>query len=237
MFDFLVVLVIGLSTAFAALRGGLREASTLLALAVGGGLTLAIIEPVLGATGVAGSFFGSIGVAVVLVAVFFVIAHIGLHFALERAPLRGRARLYDRIGGGAFGFLRGLVLIGLGYLGYTYYLDEARHPDDVRNAVTRPVAQGMAEWFEGFAPAAAGIEVPPETAGDGEEETVDASVRGYGRGERNTLSEIVTTVTTTDQPATGAVSGGAGVPERALQGSSKGEDDPIAEILQEENPQ
>ena len=240
MFDFLVVLVIGLSTAFAALRGGLREASTLLALAVAGGLTLLLIEPALGLSGQAGSFFGTAIVAVVLVAVFFVLAHIGLHLALERAPLRGRARLYDRLGGGAFGFLRGLVLIGLGYLGYTYYLDEARHPEEVRNAVTRPAAQGMAEWFESFAPAAAGIDAAGEPAE--EEASVDASVRGYDRGDRNTLSEIVATVTTTDEAVgirdgagEAAIEATAGA-EQSLQLSSGG-DDPIAEILQEEDPQ
>ena len=237
MFDFLVVLVIGLSTGFAALRGGLREASTLLALAVGGGATLAVLEPALGATGQAGSFFGTMIVAVVLVVVFFILAHVALHVALERMPLRGRGRLYDRLGGVVFGFARGLVLIGLGYLGYTYYLDEARHPEDVRTAVTRPLAQGMADWFESFAPAAAGIEAPPEAPAAQEETAVDASVRGYGRGDRNTLSEIVTTVTTSDQPAQPGAATRLGETERALQGPSAGEDDPIAEILQEENPQ
>lgn len=232
MFDLLVVLVVGLSTAFAALRGGLREASTLLALAIAGGLTLILIDSVLGMTGQAGSFFGTAVVAVVLVSIIFIISHVGLHFALERAPLRGRARLYDRIGGGVFGFARGLVLIGLGYLGYTYYLDEARHPDEVRNAITRPVAEGMADWFEGFAPAATRIE---NVNGAEEEETpVDASVSGYDRGDRNTLSEIVTTVTTTDE--TQPVEAFEAETERSLQQSSQ-DSDPIAEILQEEDPQ
>ena len=84
MFDLLVVFVIGLSTAFAALRGGLREASTLLALAIAGGATLLVIEPALGLSGQAGSFFGTAIVAVVLVAAFFVLAHIALHFALAQ---------------------------------------------------------------------------------------------------------------------------------------------------------
>lgn len=232
MFDLLVVLVVGLSTAFAALRGGLREASTLLALAIAGGLTLVLIDPVLGMTGQAGSFFGTAIVAVVLVAVFFIIAHVGLHFSLERAPLRGRARLYDRIGGGAFGFLRGLVLIGLGYLGYTYYLDEARHPDDVRNAITRPVAAGMADWFESFAPASSRIE--NVNGAEEDKPTVDASVSGYDRGDRNTLSEIVTTVTTTDE--TQPLDTLEAEAERSLQDPVQ-DGDPIADILQEEDPQ
>ena len=136
MFDLLFLVVVGVSTAFAALRGGLRELSTLLALAIAGGLTLLLIEPVLGATGQAGSFFGTAIVVALLIGIFFIASHIGMHLGLKRVPLEGRAQLIDRIGGGAFGFFRGLVLIGLGYLGYSYYLDEARMPDSVKSAIT-----------------------------------------------------------------------------------------------------
>ena len=102
-----------------------------------------------------------------------------------------------RVGGGAFGFLRGLVLVGLGYLGYSYYLDEARQPDEVRNAITRPVAAGMANWFQSFTPEEAYIEsAPPPAATD---EDYDPVENGYDRADRNGLSEIVTTVTTTDE--------------------------------------
>lgn len=227
MFDLLVVLVVGLSTAFAALRGGVREVSTLLALAVAGGLTLLLIDPVVGATGQTGSFFGTAIAAVLLIGVFFVLAHIAFHVGLERMPLKGNARLYDRVGGGVFGFARGLVLIGLGYLGYTYYLDEARQPEEVRNAITRPVAAGMAQWFEGFAPEEAQIENMNGAAASDEE--VDPSVSGYDRGDRNTLSEIVTTVTTTDSASAGASPAG--------ETQSAAEGDLIADILQEEDSQ
>lgn len=222
MFDLLVVLVVGVSTAFAALRGGLRELSTLVALAFAGGLTLILAEPALAATGQAGSFFGTVIVAAVLVAIFFILAHIGFHLALKRMPLGGKARLYDRIGGGAFGFARGLVLIGLGYLGYSYYLDEARQPDEVRNAATQPVAAVMAQWFESFAPESAYIESQPLPEPKG-----NASVQGYDRGDRNGLSEIVTTVTTTDEAESGDATS-----ESPDEDASE---DAIAEILAEEN--
>ena len=227
MFDLLVVLVVGLSTAFAALRGGVREFSTLMALAVAGGLTLLLINPVVGATGQAGSFFGTAIIAVLLIGVFFILAHIAFHFGLERMPLKGAARVYDRVGGGVFGFARGLVLIGLGYLGYTYYLDEARQPEEVRNAITRPVAAGMAQWFESFAPEDTQIE-NMNGAGSSDDEA-DPSVSGYDRGDRNTLSEIVTTVTTTDSTPIGE--------PPAVAAQPAAEDDLIADILQEEDPQ
>ncbi len=195
MFDILVLAVVALSTAFAALRGGLRELSTLVALGIAGGLTLLLIEPILNVTGQAGSFFGMVIIAGVLIAGFFILAHIGCHLVLKRMPLENNAKLYDRIGGGAFGLFRGLVLIGLGYLGYTYYLDEAQQPEEVKTAFTRPVAAGMAHWFESFTPEQAYIENANDEA---EDDAVDASLNGYDRGDRNGLSEIVTTATTTD---------------------------------------
>ncbi len=193
MFDLLFLLVVGLSTAFAVLRGGLQELSTLVALAVAAGLAWVLAPPLLGAFGLAGSFFGAILVAVTMIGVFFIAAHIGCHLILKRVPMTKQARLYNQIGGGVFGFARGLVLIGLGYLGYSYYLDEARQPDSVKNAMTRPVAAGLASWFESFAPASTELEgIGAEPA----QSTSDPAQAGYDRADRSGLNEIVTTVTT-----------------------------------------
>ncbi len=196
MFDLLFLLVVGLSTAFAVLRGGLQELSTLVALAVAAGLAWLTAPPLLGAFGLAGSFFGTIIVAVALIGVFFIAAHIGCHLLLKRVPMTKQTRRFNQIGGGVFGALRGLVLIGLGYLGYSYYLDEARQPDSVKNAMTRPIAAGLANWFESFAPASTELEgIGAETA----EPEGDAAEAGYNRADRSSLNEIVTTVTTTGE--------------------------------------
>ncbi|GEM_PF-1169665 len=228
MFDLLFVLVVGLSTAFAAMRGGLRELATLLSLAIAAGLAWIIAEPLLGVLGLDDSFFGTVFVIAALAAIFFIIAHIGFHILLQRTPLEGRARLADRVGGGAFGLFRGLVLIGLAYLGYSYYLDEERQPDSVRNAMTQPIAAGMASWFESFAPESTQIE---NHAGDGD--AGNAAIEGYGRSDRNGLEDIVNTVTTTD-PAIAATAGptasGATGPEVEVDE----EEDPIADILLQE---
>ncbi len=193
MFDLLFLLVVGLSTAFAVLRGGLQELSTLIALAAAAGLAWLIAPPLLNVFGLAGSFFGTILIAVSLIGVFFIAAHIGCHLLLKRVPMTKQTQLFNQIGGGVFGFARGLILIGLGYLGYSYYLDETRQPDSVRNAVTRPVAAGLAGWFENFAPASTELESvgaePAQTEGD-------AATDGYDRADRSSLNEIVTTVTT-----------------------------------------
>ncbi len=227
MFDLLFFVVVGVSTAFAVLRGGLRELSTLLALAIAGGVTLLLIEPVLAITGQAGSFFGAAIIAAILIAAFFVVAHIGFHIALKRVSLSERGRLFDRIGGGAFGFLRGLVLIGLGYLGYSYYLDEAKQPDSVKSALTRPIAAGMANWFESFTPESADLDAPVKPV----EDNTDAAISGYDRSDRNNLNEIVTTVTTTD-PAIAE-----STPSAQETPADEEEEDPIADILNQEDDQ
>jgi len=228
MFDVLFILVVGLSTAFAALRGGLRELSTILALGAAGGLTLMLAEPVIGILGMQGSFFGAVAIAAGLVAAFFIAGHVGLHFALKRAQLAGWGEIADRVGGGVFGFLRGLILVGLGYLGYSYYLDEARQPDQVKSAITRPLAASVASWFENFAPERAYIEAT--LPGPGE----NATVQGYNRDDRNGLKEIVTTVTTTDATEPEATDSS----EESTDADANSEssiDEALAEILAEDD--
>lgn len=211
MFDLLFLVIVGLSTAFAALRGGLRELSTLLALAVAGGLTWITAPVILGGLGMTNKFIPTVVIAVVLIGAFFLVAHVGFHLGLKRVPLEGRAALGDRIGGGVFGFVRGLVLIGLGYLGYSYYLDVDQQPESVQNALTQPIANGMANWFESFAPPETQLENTQPDLGDGSD--------GYRRIERDGMEELVTTATTDDEP----------VDETAS------EDDDIAEILATED--
>ncbi|MEO1137603.1 MAG: hypothetical protein AAFW68_13520, partial [Pseudomonadota bacterium] len=117
-------------------------------------------------------------------------------------------------------------LIGLGYLGYSYYLDEAKQPEEVRSAMTRPIAAGVASWFESFTPETADLDAPAPTESD----EVDPSLSGYDRTDRNGLNEIVTTVTTTD-PTIAATAPDAETPNEDEQ------EDPIADILSEETPQ
>lgn len=211
MFDFLVLLVLGLSVLFAVMRGGLRELATIIALAAAGFIALLLVEPILGALGQTDSFFATIFVAVGVVALFFIAFQLLAHFGLMRVPLEGRAGLADKIGGGVFGFARGLVLIGLGFLAYGYYQGEARQPDSVKNAMTRPLASGMANWFLSFTPDDAFIE--DEVLRGGVEE--ESSTVGYDRADREGLEEVITTVTTTEVTA----------------------DDPLADIIAEEDGQ
>ncbi len=223
MFDFLVILVIVLSTAFAAMRGATREISTLIALAGAAFMGLLLVEPTVAALGKTGSFFTTVFAAVGIVGVFFIFFHVLAHLGISRIPFPPRAALVDRITGGVFGFARGLVLVGLGFLAYGYYQAEERQPESVKSAMTRPLAAGMANWFQSFTPEDAYIDNETLKPSVPEE---DASILGYERTDRNGLEEVITTVTTTDGPAAQETG------EEIVN-----DDDPMAEILAEEDPQ
>lgn len=196
-FDWIVIAVLILSTGFAVVRGALRELGTLAALGVSAGGAFFLVKPMQSLLGFGQSFLSTVVMVAGLITAGFVLAYWLLHVGLRRVRLTGRAMTADRVGGGVFGFIRGLILIGLGFLAYSYYLDEARRPDSVKNAVTLPLAEAMSSIFEGLAPPPEDqVDKPAQKTGDS-----NAAVDGYDRTDRTALTEIVTTVTTDDQSA------------------------------------
>lgn len=209
VFDALLIVVIAISVFFAAVRGGVRELATLTALAVAAGTALLATGPLAAAIGKS-SFFVNAAIAGLIGTSIFIAAYFGLHKLMGRWKPSAKMKQIDRIGGGAFGLIRALALIGLGFLGYGYYLDEANQPDSVRKALLLPVASSSAGFFEQFAPP--GRELREAAAAK------NAAAEGYEGRDRSGLKEIVTTVTTTDDSAKPAPV------------------DPIADILTEDAP-
>jgi uncharacterized membrane protein required for colicin V production len=197
-FDLLVILVLALSTWFAVIRGGLREVGTLVALAVAAGLALLLAKPVLSIFLAKPSFLYVAMLAAILGAGFFAGLYVLLHLALKRFKLKAKAQRLDKIGGGAFGFLRGLALVGLGFLAYDYYVGADHRSGGVKKALLLPVAEATADFFGGFAPSENKLTAPGV-----QQPATNAAVDGYPRGERSALSEIVTTVTTSDDTKAG----------------------------------
>jgi membrane protein required for colicin V production len=212
VFDVLLLGVLGVSVAFAAARGAVRELTTLAVLG------LAALAAWLGAKP-ALAFFGSNGVFQTIAAagVIGLLAFIGLYFVAHKALLRlkltKKMKRADRIGGGVFGLVRALALVGLGFLGYGYYLDEPNQPDSVRKALLRPLAAASASFFEQFAPSERALRKEREAAAL---KPADAAKEGYANADRTGLKEIVATVTTTDAA------------------NGKAASDTIADILNEE---
>ena len=213
VFDALLIGLIGVSIAFAAARGAIRELTTLAVLGA------AVLAAWLGAKP-ALAFFGSNGVFQTIAAagVIGVLAFGGLYFVAHKALLRlkltKKQKQADRIGGGAFGLVRALALIGLGFLGYGYYLDEANQPDAVKKALLRPLAAGSASFFEQFAPSQRDLADAKTAASPA---PANAAKDGYANADRTGLKEIVATVTTTDAA------------------NASPTDDSIADILNEES--
>lgn len=194
-FDLLVIVVLALSIGFAAVRGAIREFATLIALGGAALISYFSFNPLLGALGLKGSIFGMIGLAGVLLVLFFILLYIAFHFGLKRVNLSSNMLLADRIGGGAFGLVRGLALIGLSFLGYAYYQDEENRPPAVKDAFFLPVAQGTATFFENLAPHHDSQDI---ISPDEIDEKINAASEGYGRGDRAALDEIVATTSSSD---------------------------------------
>lgn len=207
VFDALLLAIVGVSVFFAAYRGAIRELATVGALILAGLAGWFGMKPVAAMIG-ADSFFTSAAAAMAIGLFVFLGVYFILHRLMARMKLGKRMKRYDGIGGGVFGLVRALALIGLGFLGYGYYLEEANQPDAVRNAMLLPVATGAAGFFEQFAPSNRELNASGAIR--------NAAQEGYEGRDRSGLREIVTTVTTTEQP------------ERAPA------DDPIADILTQE---
>jgi uncharacterized membrane protein required for colicin V production len=197
-FDLIIVAVLGASTGFAVVRGALKEVGTLFVLGGAAAAGWFLAKPFAAFFGAGASFLtlAAFGGAIALLA--FAALYFVLHVALRRLPLKGAAARTDRIAGGVFGLVRGLALIGLGFLAYSYYLDEQRRPNAVNRALTLPLAKSAAGFFEALAPASAS-DLDGEGPKAGAKE--NAAAQGYGRSDRAALSEIVTTATTSDGDA------------------------------------
>ncbi|MBY0423336.1 MAG: CvpA family protein [Parvularculaceae bacterium] len=212
-FDFLVVFVLALSIGFAVIRGALKEIGTLLALALAVVGAFVFVKPV-AAVFLAGksSFLGTIVAGGVIGAVLFFALYVALHLGLRRVALTARGVQVDRIFGGVFGAIRGIVLIGLGFLAYAYYLDDDRRPEAVAKALTLPLAEAAAGVFERMAPASTRLD--ERTAPAPEKKSANAARDGYARNDRSALSEMVATVSSSEPAAEERLSPGASPQEQ-----------------------
>lgn len=199
LFDLLLLIVLITSIGFAVIRGAIKEIATLLAIALAGGLAWWLSKPVLGALGQSNSFFGTIAVIGALVVIAFIAIYFGFHMLMRGISLSGRPGIANRVVGGVLGGVRAYILIGLGFLGYSYYLDADKWPDSVKEAALLPIATSSAKFFEQF-----GEDELPATP-SGENKNASLSPEGYSSNERGNLAELVATVTTSDDTPTNQI--------------------------------
>ena len=217
-FDALVLIVIGLSTLFAVIRGFAKELATILT------IVLAVLVSAYGLNliGTSGSLVMVLLIGLALFVGAFAIFAFVFGWVAERIHVATGGQA-DNILGGIFGFLRGLALVGLLYLAYSYYAAEDRQPAAVREALVFPVVKATAVFFDDIAPEWTRIDFLQPAAEDeimGDEdkdrddedaETAALTFQGssnafnapmsaarYSAGEREGLSEVIAVHATGD---------------------------------------
>lgn len=151
--DFLVVLVVLISTGYAVWRGFLWETLTVfawVAAAFGclyfGPAIVPLMKSMIGAPWLA----GLIGYAAVFLAVLIPLSFISHRFSqtVKGSPIRP----LDRALGAAFGVIRGLVIVGAAYIAFTYFVPVPQQPQWLAKAQTLPLIQHTDEVLLSLVP-------------------------------------------------------------------------------------
>ncbi|MEL6359881.1 MAG: CvpA family protein [Pseudomonadota bacterium] len=190
-FDAILIVIFAVSIFFAVIRGAVREFGTLIALLLGGLIAWMFTVPILSSLGKLDSFFANVFTAGSLTFVGFVGFHVLISYFTGKFQLTEQQRLIDQVAGGFFGFVRALALVGLGFIGYGYYLDEPNRPDTVNNAMLLPLVKGSASIIEGFAPYQEGTPQPQDLRSESPSDVSSGP-------DRAAMEELVTTVTTSE---------------------------------------
>jgi len=144
--DVLVLLAVVVSCAYAAWRGFMSEVLGIFAWAAAAFATLyfgpwliPLMRGVIETPWVA-SLAAYAGIFLVVV---IPLSFIGHRFSetVKHSPIGP----LDRAGGVAFGIVRGLVLVGLAYLAFSYFVPLNKHPEWIRNARLLPVVQSTSQ--------------------------------------------------------------------------------------------
>lgn len=164
--DCLIVLVILVSAGYAAWRGFLWETLTIFAW-VGAAFGCLYFGPYiipLTRSLVAAPWLASLlAYAGVFLAVFIPLAFMSHRFSesVKNSPIGP----LDRAAGIAFGVVRGLVLVGLAYLAFTYFVPIRNHPHWLTEARLLPMVQSTSEVLLSVvpdAPRGTGVNGQPE---------------------------------------------------------------------------
>ncbi|MEM8986526.1 MAG: CvpA family protein [Pseudomonadota bacterium] len=204
-FDGLVLVAILVSGLLALARGFVREAASILEI-VGAALGALWLFMLL-REGARDAIQDNWITDFVLIAALFVIVYVALRILLGKLSVYLTDRYSptaDRALGFGFGALRGVLLVGLVYLSYSYLQDQSRQPDWVRSGATYPMVRSLSEFLGQFAPEPDQTEtkessLPPKA----DEASPNATARtggneGYASGDRDSLEQILTTTTTTE---------------------------------------
>ena len=151
--DPIVVIVILVSAIYAAYRGFVSETLSIFAWAAAAFATL-FFGPRLApyARGLVSSpFLGQLlGYAAIFLVVLIPLSFISFRFAesVRQSPVG----TLDRSLGAAFGVVRGLAIVGLAYIAFTFMVSVSRQPEWLSQAKLLPVIQGSAQVLLSLVP-------------------------------------------------------------------------------------
>jgi membrane protein required for colicin V production len=151
--DCLVVMVIIVSAGYAAWRGFLSETLSIFAWVAAAFACLYFgpyIVPLTHSLIAIGWIASLVGYAAVFLAVFIPLSFMSHRFSesVKNSPIGP----LDRALGVAFGVVRGLVLVGLAYLAFTYVVPIREHPRWLTDARLLPVIQNTSETLLSLVP-------------------------------------------------------------------------------------
>jgi membrane protein required for colicin V production len=151
--DFLVVLVIIVSAGYAAWRGFVSETLSIFAWAAAAFATLYFgpwITPLVKSLIATAWLALVVGYAVIFLAVFIPLSFMSYRFAesVKHSPIGP----LDRALGLAFGVVRGLVIVGLAYLAFTFFVPVRNQPRWLAQARLLPMIQSSSEVLLSLVP-------------------------------------------------------------------------------------
>ncbi|MGB5091978.1 MAG: CvpA family protein [Parvibaculum sp.] len=156
LFDVIVIGVLLISSVLALLRGLTNELLSIFAWVVGALLALwlfpyvtPLVREVVSPPWLA-SVLSALGI---FIAGYVVCAALTLRWSDSILDLHHRAELLDRTLGFAFGLARGLLIVTIAYLFFTWLVpNRTDQPDWIRNARLRPMVEDCASWLFSLAP-------------------------------------------------------------------------------------
>ncbi len=154
VFDVIVFTVVGLSALFSFYRGFVREFLSLFTWIGALVITLYAFKPVNEMlkehidNELAANLIASLGTYLsALIVLSILTSMIGKYIKPGK-----EVGVFDNVLGLAFGLLRGIFIVALGFLGLTFVFDEKGYPEYVKTSVTRPYVEDAAAMLAKIAP-------------------------------------------------------------------------------------
>jgi membrane protein required for colicin V production len=206
--DPIVVVVIFISAAYATYKGFVSETLSIFAWAAAAFATLFFGPKLAPMTrGLVGTpWLGVlIGYALIFLVVLIPLSFMSFRFA--DSVKHSAVGTLDRVLGAVFGIVRGLAIIGLAYIAFSYVVSVKAQPDWIANAKTLSVVQGSAEVLLSLVPDQHFGEAREQMAPQPQPKAVNAPVpvpkpsptaapkkthhKAYGAKERSELDRLI----------------------------------------------